>query len=88
MLEMDIRNNEQLSRFETSVDGGIGFLRYQIEKDAVLLLYVEVPMQARGRGVAAELSRAALQFARERNLKPVAVCPYIAAYMRRQPISG
>jgi uncharacterized protein len=80
-----ITQNERTSRFEVPVDGGIAFLKYRIEDDAVLLLYVEVPPESRGGGVAGELSRAALQFAHELGLKVIPVCPYIAAYVRRHP---
>ena len=81
---MGITNNEPASRFEVAVDGGIGFLRYRIETDSILLLHVEVPPEARGHGVAAELSRVALEFAKARGLKVVPVCSYVAAYIRRQ----
>jgi len=82
---MGITNNEPSSRFEVAVDGGVGFLRYKVEADTILLLHVEVPPEARGHGVAAELSRAALEFAKERGLKAIPVCSYVAAYMRRHP---
>lgn len=82
---MDITNNEASGRFEVAVDGGIGFLRYKIEADTIRLLHVEVPPEARGHGVAAELSRAALEFAKKRGLKAIPVCSYVAAYVRRHP---
>ena len=82
---MDITHDEPSSRLEVSVDGGIGFLRYRIEADTILLLHVEVPPESRGHGVAAELSRAALEFAKERKLKAIPVCSYVAAYARRHP---
>jgi predicted GNAT family acetyltransferase len=31
------------------------------------------------------LARAALEFARERNLRVLPVCPFVADYMRRHP---
>jgi predicted GNAT family acetyltransferase len=82
---MGITNNESTSRFEVAVGGGIGFLRYKIETDTILLLHVEVPPAARGYGVAAELSRAALEFAKTRGLRAIPVCSYVAAYVRRHP---
>ncbi len=82
---MGITHNESSRRFEVAVDGGIGFLRYRIETDTILLLHVEVPPEARGHGVAAELSRAALEFAKDRGLKAIPVCSYVAAYIRRHP---
>jgi predicted GNAT family acetyltransferase len=71
-----------------AVDGGIGFLRYRIDADSILLLHVEVPPEARGHGVAAELSLAALEFAKERKLTAIPVCSYVAAYMGRHSDSG
>jgi len=85
---MGITNNEASGRFEVAVDGGIGFLRYRIETGTMLLLHVEVPPEARGRGVAAELSRSALEFAKEHNLKAIPVCSYVAAYMKQHADSG
>ena len=82
---MGITHNEGLSRFEISVGGGTGFLRYQIATDTMHLLYVEVPPEARGGGVAGELSRTALEFAKESGLKVIPVCSYVAAYIRRHP---
>jgi predicted GNAT family acetyltransferase len=82
---VDITNNEQTRQFEAPVEGGVGFLRYRIDNGSILLLYVEVPPESQGRGVAAELSRTALEFAKERGLKVVPVCSYVAAYVRRHP---
>ena len=82
---MEITNNEERQQFEVSVDGGTGFLRYRVDNGSILLLYVEVPHQSQGRGVAAELSRTALEFAKQRGLKVVPVCSYVAAYVRRHP---
>jgi predicted GNAT family acetyltransferase len=82
---MGITNNQNLNRFEVSLDEGTGFLCYRIESDTMHLLYVEVPPEARGHGVAAELSRAALELAKERGLKVVPVCSYVVAYLRRHP---
>lgn len=82
---MDVVNNAHLNRFETEVEGGIGFLRYRLEIDTMSLLYVEVPYQARGHGIAAELTRTALEFAKERRLRVVPVCSYVVAYLRRHP---
>ena len=82
---MGITNNQGLSRFEVLLPEGTGFLRYRIDSDTMHLLYVEVPPEARGHGVAGELSHAALEFAKERGLKVIPVCSYVVAYLRRHP---
>jgi uncharacterized protein len=82
---MGITNNQGLSRFEVSLPEGTGFLRYRIDSDTMHLLYVEVPTEARGHGIAGELSTAALEFAKQRGLKVIPVCSYVVAYLRRHP---
>ena len=82
---MKITNNEDVNRLEVSVEGGIGFLRYQIARDTMWLLHVRVPQEAQGHGVASELTRTALELAKERSLKVVPVCSFVATYIRRHP---
>ena len=82
---MEITNNQSLNRFEVSRPEGVGFLRYRIDGNTMQLLYVEVPPEARGHGVAADLSHAALEYARERGFKVIPICSYVAAYLRRHP---
>ena len=82
---MKITNNESLSRLEVPVQGGLATLRYRIEDGSIWLLHVEVPRESEGRGIASELSRFALELAKRRNLKPVPVCSFVAAYLHRHP---
>jgi uncharacterized protein len=82
---MKITNDESLNRLEVSVDGGLGVLRYQIARDTMWLLHVQVPPEAQGHGVASQLTRTALELAKERGLKVVPVCSFAATYIRRHP---
>jgi uncharacterized protein len=82
---MKITNDESLNRLEVSVDGGLGVLRYQIARDTMWLLHVQVPPEAQGHGVARQLTRTALELAKERGLKVVPVCSFAATYIRRHP---
>jgi len=82
---MKITNDESLNRLEVSVDGGLGVLRYQIARDTMWLLHVQVPQEAQGHGVASQLTRTALELAKERGLKVVPVCSFAATYIRRHP---
>jgi uncharacterized protein len=85
MADLNIDNNALASRFEAVGNGGLAILDYRIEGSTIFLLYVEVPASEQGRGIAGRLSRAALEFSRDRGLKVVPRCPVIAAYMRRHP---
>jgi predicted GNAT family acetyltransferase len=82
---LNVRNDEGLSRLEVPVEGGLGVFSYQISGDTMWLLHVEVPPEAQGHGVASELSRSALELAKERGLKVVPVCSFVATYIRRHP---
>ena len=85
MADLNIENNALASRFELPVKGGLAVLDYRIAGDTIFLLHVEVPASEQGRGIASRLSKAALYFSRDRGLKAVPRCPFIAAYMRRHP---
>ena len=85
MSDLKINNNPFASRFEAPVNGGVAVLDYRIQGDTIFLLYVKVPPQEQGRGIAGRLSRAALEFSRASDLKVVPQCPFIATYMRRHP---
>jgi predicted GNAT family acetyltransferase len=85
MADLKIGNNALASRFEVMINGGLAVLDYRIEGGTIFLLHVEVPTSEQGRGIASTLSRAALEFSRDRGLTVVPRCPFIAAYMRRHP---
>ena len=85
MADINIDNNALASRFEVLVNGGLAVLDYRIAGSTIFLLHVEVPASEQGRGIASRLSKAALEFSRDRGLKVVPRCPFVAAYMRRHP---
>ena len=72
-------------RFETTVDGQLCVLDYRVEGRAAFMTHVGVPPPVEGRGIAAELTRTAVTWARSQGLDVVPVCPYVAAWMRRHP---
>ena len=82
---MDVRNNEALSRFETDVEGHTPFLTYKLKANAIALLHTDVPAELEGRGVGSGLVHTALEYARERRLKVLPYCPFVAAYVEQHP---
>jgi len=85
MVDIKVDNNVHASRFEVLVNGGLAVLDYRIAGGTIFLLHVEVPASEQGRGIASRLTKTALEFSRDRGLKVVPRCPFIAAYMRRHP---
>jgi predicted GNAT family acetyltransferase len=80
-----VRHNAAASRFEAEVEGELAVSSYRREGELLWLTHTEVPWRAQGRGLAADLVRATLDWARAEGLKVRPLCSYVAAYMRRHP---
>lgn len=63
----------------------IGFTDYRLVGRRVVFIHTEVDAEYTGQGLAERLARFALDDARAAGKRIVAVCPYIAAYLRRHP---
>lgn len=82
---MEIVDNREKHRYETSVPGGTAFAAYRIEDGKIVFTHTEVPEEAEGHGVGDALARFALDDVRARGLKVVPLCPFIAAWIERHP---
>ncbi|MCD9086871.1 GNAT family N-acetyltransferase [Stenotrophomonas sp. SY1] len=78
-----IQHNPAEHCFETTVDGHRAVLDYELENGVMVITHTGVPQAIGGRGIAAELTRAALEHARSNGLKVVPACAYAAAFMQR-----
>ncbi len=83
--KLEIIHNPAESRFETWIDGKLSKLDYLENGDTIVMTHVGVFPEHRGQGVAGKLTEAALEYAREKSLRVIPVCPYVAAYIRRNP---
>ena len=75
-------------RFTTEVEGHRALLDYSLSDRVMTITHTEVPQPIGGRGIAAELMRAALAAANQEGWSVIPACSYAAAYMRRHPDSG
>jgi predicted GNAT family acetyltransferase len=83
---MTVQHDPERSRFFIPLEDGEAELFYALFGDDVLdLQHTEAPSSAKGRGVGDALIRAALAYARERDLRVMATCPYVQAWLRRHP---
>ena len=82
---IDVRDNPAKSRFEAHLDGAVAIVAYTLDGDRITLAHTVVPHELEGRGVGSALVAAALASARERGLKVVPLCSFVAAYMKRHP---
>jgi hypothetical protein len=78
-----VTHNEPAHRFEATVDGLRSLLAYRLFPDRIVLHHTEVPPPIQGHGMAAKLTRAALDFARAHHLRVVPLCPYVSSFLRK-----
>ena len=78
-----VTHNEPAHRFEATVDGLRSMLAYRLFPDRIVLHHTEVPPPIQGHGMAAKLTRAALDFARAHHLRVVPLCPYVSSFLRK-----
>jgi predicted GNAT family acetyltransferase len=85
-MTFDIRNNEHESRFETTIDGSTAFAEYDREDpNRIVFTHTIVPEELSGRGIAGEIVKFGLDYAREHELTVVPQCSYVAAWIKRYP---
>lgn len=80
-----IRHRPEASRFEADFEAGLAVCTYRRQGDMLLITHTEVPPALEGRGIAAALVQATLDWARAEGLRVRPLCGYVAAYMRRHP---
>ncbi|HTP72231.1 MAG TPA: GNAT family N-acetyltransferase [Burkholderiaceae bacterium] len=80
-----VEHNEVASRFELRTLGRLSFAQYHLADGVMWLTHTETPPPLQGRGLAAQVVRAALDHARAHGLKVRPACSYVRAYLRRHP---
>lgn len=69
--------------FTIEEDGHTAWLEYAPEEGAINILHTVVPPPVRGRNIASELVRAAVDYARKEGLEVRATCSYAAKWLER-----
>jgi len=80
-----IEHNTAERRFEYVEDGQLCVLEYELLDGIMTITHTGVPAAVEGRGIAAGLTRYALDTARGRGWKVRPLCSYAAAYFKRHP---
>jgi predicted GNAT family acetyltransferase len=81
----EVRDNKAKNRFELDVEGEIAFANYRVTPSAVIITHTETPRALRGRGVASELVRGALELIRADGSKVIAGCGFVVDYLNQHP---
>ena len=85
-MRPDIRHDERGRRFVADVQGGEAELSYRLlDGTTIEYHHTWVPPVARGRGIADQLARHALEHARTQGLKVVPSCSFVRAHLARHP---
>ena len=80
---MDVVHDADARQFHVDVEGHRGALDYMLRGGVMTITHTGVPPAIGGRGVAAEMTRVALETARCEGWKVVPACSYAAAFVRR-----
>lgn len=86
-MNLDIRHIARADhgRFETTVDGLVCDTDYRLADHVMTIHHTGVPAQLGGRGIAAALTKTALDHARAAGWKVQPVCSYARVYIERHP---
>lgn len=84
-MAREIKHVPEHCRFETTVDGCTGFVKYRIDNEALDILHTVVPKAIEGQGVGADLVRGAYNYARDNKLKCLATCSFAVIWLKRHP---
>lgn len=85
-MDLLITDAAAAQRYEAHLDGDLaGIIDYVFKHGRLALVHTEVMAGYEGRGVANRLVRFALDDARQRGFRVLAICPYVRAYLERHP---
>jgi predicted GNAT family acetyltransferase len=77
--------NETRQRFEIPVGEEFAYLDFRWHNGLLALMHTFVPPEERGQNLAGQLAAFALNYARERHVKILVYCPFVAQYLQHHP---
>ncbi|MBC9880469.1 N-acetyltransferase [Bradyrhizobium sp. INPA01-394B] len=84
-MTVAVRDNKDRSRFELDVGHELAFANYRLTSSAVIITHTETPRALRGRGLASELIKGALELIRHDGKKVIAGCGFVVDYLEKHP---
>ncbi len=76
---------EEAGRFSTVIDGHEAHVDFERTDGTMVITHTRVPTEIGGRGVAADLVKAAFDAARRDGIKVSPVCSYAAVWLEKHP---
>lgn len=78
---MAIEVKKERSKFFVELEGKQAKINFTLPQEGVIeLVHTEVPEEFRGKGVAEEMAKAALQYSRENHLKVIPSCRLTSSF--------
>ncbi len=81
-MKQQIIHDTEKRRFLITLEGYTGYVEYRIKQTTMELRHTFVPEELQGRGIAADLVTAALEFALENGLNVKPVCSYVISFLQ------
>lgn len=84
-MENKITVNEAASQFQMQTPDGVALIAYELDANTLVILHTEVPEAEEGKGIASDLAKFALDYARKNDLKVRNYCEFVQTYLQRHP---
>jgi uncharacterized protein len=82
-MNYEVKHLPEQSRFELVMEGKTAHADYHLSGNIMTIFHVYTPPEFRGKGIAAQVAKYALDYIRNNNLKIVPQCPYMRDYMNK-----
>jgi len=83
--QLEVVHQPDKKRFAILLEQDTAVLEYIPAKNYLVFTHTEVPPALEGQGLASQLARTGLEYAKEQNQQVLPLCPYVAMYIRRHP---
>ena len=80
-----VRDNKVQRRFELDVEGQVAFCELPGNAEAVIITHTETARALRGRGIASELVKGALELIRADGHKVIGACGFVVDHLDKHP---
>jgi predicted GNAT family acetyltransferase len=85
---MTVTHNVAAQRYELPVEHGLAIAVYRQQGDTRVFTHTEVPPEDEGKGIGAQIVKAALEDTLKQGFRIIPACSFVAAYVRRHPEFG
>ena len=82
-MEQKVIHEKENERFVIYLDGNEVYVEYTLTEKEINLYHTYTHPALRGKGLAAQVVRAAFEFAKENNLKVIPTCSYVQSFIAK-----